>query len=96
MSRSRQRWPDWCDAIRDKVVAGDRDRFVAAFFADCRGKTAAVFGDGLGFGWLPHPLASDQEQVVQLAGIDGEVAACVLAATSKGGAPRTGDTSVVI
>ena len=41
-------------------------------------------------------LASDQEQVVQLAGIDGEVAACVLAATSKGGAPRTGDTSPVV
>ena len=80
-------WPAWVAAIREKVLAGDERAFREAFLNDWRGKTAAVFRDGAGFGWLPHPLATHQERVLRDAGIDGEVALCVLAATAKPSTP---------
>ena len=75
-------WPAWVAAIRGAALE-DRDAFVVRVLGDCRGKTACVFGDGAGYGWLPHPPARQQERVMRDAGIDGEIAACVLTATAK-------------
>ena len=47
-----------------------------------RGKTALVFGDGAGFGWLPHLHARNQERTMEAAAIDGEIALCVGVSTA--------------
>ena len=78
-------WDAWCDAIRSRLLRDETDEiaFVERYLEDAKGKTTAVFNDGHGYGWLPHPLASHQEAIMQIAGIDGEIALCVLAATAK-------------
>ena len=75
-------WPSWVAAVRT-VALQDRDSFIARVVGDGRRLTALVFGDGAGYGWLPHPPARQQERVMRDAGIDGEIAACVLTATAK-------------
>lgn len=82
-SRRLSKWPDWCAAVRAKVITGDEEAFRKRFLENCKGKTAAVFNNPKEYGWLPHPPARLQEAVVREAGVDGELALMCLAATAK-------------
>ncbi len=82
-SRRLSKWPAWCAAVRDKVVAGDEEAFRKRFLKNCKGKTAAVFNNASEYGWLPHPPARLQEAVFREAGVDGEIALMVSAATAS-------------
>lgn len=82
-SRRLSKWPDWCAAVRSKIIAGDEEAFRKRFLKNCKGKTAAVFNNPKEYGWLPHPPARLQEAVVREAGVDGELALMCLAATAK-------------
>ncbi len=78
-------WPRWVRAVRGVVRAeGGAAAFAERFVCTPapRGKTALVFGDGAGFGWLPHLHARNQERTMEAAAIDGEIALCVGVSTA--------------
>ena len=78
------KWGDWVAAVRRVVEREGLARFVGELLMrpPPRGKTTLVFGDGAGFGWLPHIVGRTQEQVMAMAGIDGEIATCVSFSTT--------------
>lgn len=77
-------WPAWVAAVRRVVSAEGGDApFAAHLLLSPRpkGKTTLVFGDGAGFGWLPHPPGRNQERIMAMAEIDGEIATCIAFST---------------
>jgi hypothetical protein len=72
-------------AVRGRVVeALGREAFLETLVMDPKpkGKTTLVFGDGAGYGFLPHVHARNQEAIMARAGIDAELGVCVAFSTN--------------
>jgi hypothetical protein len=78
-------WPRWVKKVESFVQKHGEADFISQFIMspNPRGKTTLVFNDGKGFGWLPHMNGRNQESVMEACEIDGEIAICVTASTSK-------------
>ena len=73
------RWNTWVAALQRMIAVDTTPTFVEQYVMTPRpkGKTALVFSDGAGFGWLPHVSGRNQERIMQIAAVDGEIATCI-------------------
>jgi len=73
-------WPDWTARVKSTLLSmwGTLEDAAAALAASAKGKTCLVFGGG-GYGWLAHPNARIQENIMEKSAVDGELAMCVAA-----------------
>ena len=70
-------WPSWVQKVRALVASDPLIVEDIVLNPRPKGKTALVFSDAQNFGWLPHVCARNQERIMAMAGIDGEIATCV-------------------